>query len=84
VSLIYSRSVKIVRRRENGPRLLTIDDCPGAAEICGVAAGYGCNLLTKLAFDPAASIRAGEPLAQVAEHVTFNHRVPGSNPGRLT
>ena len=25
-----------------------------------------------------------EPLAQVVEHVTFNHRVPGSSPGRLT
>ena len=27
---------------------------------------------------------SGEPVAQVVEHVTFNHRVPGSSPGRLT
>jgi hypothetical protein len=24
------------------------------------------------------------PVAQLVEHVTFNHRVPGSSPGRLT
>src|SRR5688500_9866036 len=27
--------------------------------------------------------RAHEPVAQLVEHVTFNHRVPGSSPGRL-
>ena len=26
----------------------------------------------------------GGPLAQLAEQVTLNHRVPGSSPGRLT
>jgi hypothetical protein len=29
-------------------------------------------------------ISLGEPVAQAVEHVTFNHRVPGSSPGRLT
>lgn len=36
-----------------------------------------CNIMDS-------SISDGEPVAQVVEHVTFNHRVPGSSPGRLT
>ncbi len=28
--------------------------------------------------------RAREPVAQLVEHLTFNHVVPGSNPGGLT
>ncbi len=29
-------------------------------------------------------LKVVDPVAQLVEHLTFNQRVPGSNPGRIT